>query len=126
MSNGKQIDMTPNLRILAIQFLTPFVQTASYGGTHRPVDRVVLRQRKIQDGKPSNDWEQPAEFKGWSARIEGGSVFVRPAHRVTGDILPEEIEIPRSHVAITWDRSEEVKADAKPEEKKSDKAQDTK
>jgi len=106
------INMSGNPKIVSIQFLVPFVQTAVYGGTHRAIDAIVLRKRKIVDGRPTDEWEQPPEFRGWSARIEGPSLFVRPTIR-GGDPIAEEIEIPRSQVAITWDRTEEAAADAK-------------
>lgn len=112
------MNMQGNPKIVAIQFLSPFIQTAAYGGTHRAIDSIVLKKRKIENGKPSNEWEQPAEFKGWSARVEGPSVFVRPVNRATSEPLDEEIEIPRAQVAITWDRSEESAAEAAAKAKK--------
>lgn len=106
------MNMTGNPKILEIQFLTPFVQTAAYGGTHRPVERIVLRQRKIVNGKPTDEWETPREYMGWSARIEGPSVFIRPAMSGSKEQLAEEWEIPRACVGIKWDRSDEARKEA--------------
>lgn len=100
--------MKANPKIIAIQFLTPFIQTAAYGGTHRPIERIVFRQRKTQDGKPTDEWETPPEYVNWSARVEGPSVFIRPAFK-NGPALAEEWEIPRAIVGITWDRTDEAK-----------------
>jgi len=104
------MNLTGNPKILEIQFLTPFIQTAAYGGTHRPVERIVLRTRKIVEGRPTEEWETPREYLGWSARVEGPSVFIRPAMSGSLDTLPEEWEIPRAHVGIRWDRTDELRA----------------
>lgn len=99
--------MQANPKILEIYFFTPFLQTAAYGGVHRPLERIVLRQRKLVNGKQSNEWDTPTEFVGWTARIEGPSLFLRPAPSGSKEQLPEEWEIPRAHVGIKWDRTGE-------------------
>jgi hypothetical protein len=73
---------------------------------------VVFAKPVLDNGKPTGKYEPNPEYRGWTARVEGGSVFVRPAHQSTGEVQPEEFEFPRAQVAIKWDRTEEAKADA--------------
>lgn len=115
------MNMQGNPKIVEIVFLTPYVQTAAYGGTHRAIDRIVFRQRKTEDGRPTDEWTSHPEYEGWSARIEGPSLFVRPAFR-NGPPLDEEWEIPRSQCSIKWDRSEEGKAERAKQKAEAPKA----
>lgn len=114
-------NMTGNPKILEIQFLNPFMTTAQYGGPHRAVERIVLRQRKMVEGKPTDEWEQPPEYMGWSARIEGPSLFLRPASANSKEQRAEEWEIPRTQVGIKWDRSEEAAFEKKERDAKAPK-----
>jgi hypothetical protein len=82
-------------RILGVQFLSDLVTLSGFTGSHRPVGDITL--------PAEGDTVHHQQWKGWGLRIEGPSLFIRPADKASYKPLDVEIEVPRSACAVTWE-----------------------